>query len=197
MKIFCCRMLAAVILSGMIIPGQLAGQNTARPEKVLVPEQQELQQRIKSYMLHREALQKLAAKAFDAETVREKVGDCKDFNTTREIEICLGKEAGITEANYLEFTAAIRELLSLTYPESSQQRSSEPTGTPPDAESMVKEFNALQAAWQQYRKIGTTAAYNQYKGGSIAPVSSAMMSQELVRSHMRELSSIYDGPLHR
>jgi uncharacterized protein YecT (DUF1311 family) len=196
MRIFSCRVLAALLLSSLIVPGQLNGQNTARQEKVLTPEQQELQRKIKNYAVQREALQKKAAKAFDAETDREKAGDCKNANTTRDIEICLGKETEITEANYSAFTGAIRELLSLTYPESSPQATSGPTGTPTDAEDLVKEFDALQTAWEQYRKIGATAAYNQYKGGTIAPVSLAMMSQELVRSHMRELSSIYDGSLH-
>jgi uncharacterized protein YecT (DUF1311 family) len=197
MKIFPCRVPAALLLSALIISGPLNGQNTTRPEKVLTVEQQEFQRKIASYMVQRQTLQKKAAKAFDAETDREKTGDCKDAATTRDIETCLGKEAEITEANYSAFTGAIRELLSLTYPESSQQVTPGPTGMPPSAEDLVKEFDALQTAWQQYRKIGATAAYNQYKGGSIAPVSFAIMDQELVRSHMRELSSIYDGSLHR
>ncbi|HEY4838484.1 MAG TPA: hypothetical protein VIH72_07760 [Candidatus Acidoferrales bacterium] len=196
MKIFFCRALAALVFSALIIPGQLTGQDTTQPENAPTPEQ-ELQRKISSYMFQREALQKKAAKAFDAETAREKAGDCKDARTTRDIEICLEKESEITETNYSEFTGGIRELLSLGYPETAEPAAAGPTGTPPTTEDLVKEFDALQSTWQQYRKIGTTAAYNQYKGGSIAPVSSAMMGQELVRSHMRELSSIYDGSLHR
>jgi len=197
MKIFSCRVFAAVLLSAMIIPGALNGQNATRPKKVLTPEQQEFQRKIASYMIQREALQKQAAKAFDAETAREKAGDCKNASTTRDIETCLEKDTEITETNYAAFTGAIRELLSLSYPEISGPAASVPTGAPPNAEDLVKEFDALQTAWQQYRKIGTNAAYNQYKGGRLAPVLSATISQELVRSHMRELSSIYDGPLHR
>ena len=197
MKILFCRMLAALLLSAMIIPGALTGQNTTRPKKVLTPEQQEFQQKVARYMIQRKTLQEQAAKAFDAETAREKAGDCKNASTTRDIETCLGKETEITETNYSAFTGAIRELLSLSYPEFSRPDESEPTEAPPNAEDLVKEFDALQTAWQQYRKIGINATYNQYKGGRLASVLSATMSQELVRSHMRELSSIYDGPLHR
>jgi uncharacterized protein YecT (DUF1311 family) len=197
MKIFSCRLLAAVLLCALIIPVQLTGQNTTRPKKVLTPEQQEFQRKVASYMVQRQALQKQAAKAFDAETAREKAGDCKNASTTRDIETCLEKETAITETNYAAFTGAIRELLSLSYPEFSGPAASDTTKAPPNAEDLVKEFDALQTAWQQYRKIGTDATYNQFKGGRLAPVLSATMSQELVRSHMRELSSIYDGPLHR
>jgi uncharacterized protein YecT (DUF1311 family) len=191
------RVLTGVLFSAMIIPGSLTGQNSARPKKVLTPEQQEFQRKVASYMIQRKALQEQAAKAFDAETAREKAGDCKNVGTTRDVETCLGKETEITETNYSAFTGAIRELLSLSYPEFSGPAASIPTEAPPTAEDLVKEFDALQTAWQQYRKLGTNAEYNQYKDGRLAPVLSATMSQELVRSHMRELRSIYDGPLHR
>jgi uncharacterized protein YecT (DUF1311 family) len=197
MKIFSCRVLAVVLMCALIIPGQLTGQNTTRPKKVLTPEQQEFQRKVASYMVQRKALQEQAAKAFGAEAGREKAGDCKSASTTLDIETCLGKETEITETNYSAFSGAIRELLSLSYPEFPQPAASVPTEAAPNAEDLVKEFDALQNAWQQYRKIGTSAAYNQFKGGTLAPVSSAMISQELVRSHMRELSSVYDGPLHR
>ncbi len=191
------HVLAAVLLLTMIIPGALTGQNTARPKKVLTPEQQEFQQKVASYMIQRKSLQEQAAKAFDAEMAREKAGDCKNVSNTRDIEICLGKETEITETNYSAFTGAIRELLSLSYPEFSRPDASVPTEAPPNAGDLVKEFDALQTAWQQYRKIGINATYTQYKGGRLATALSATMSQDLVRSHMRELSSIYDGPLHR
>lgn len=197
MKKLSYRVLAAVLLSATIIPGPLTGQNTPRPKKVLTPEQQEFQRKVSSYMVQRKALQEQAAKAFDAETAREKAGDCKSASTTLDIETCLGKETEITETNYSAFTGTIRELLSLSYPEFPQPAASVPTEAPPNAENLVKEFDALQTAWQQYRKIGTNAAYNQFKGGTFAPVSSATTSQKLLRSHMRELSSIYEGPLHR
>jgi uncharacterized protein YecT (DUF1311 family) len=197
MKIFSCRLLIAVLLAALIIPGQLVGQNTTRPKKVLTPGQQEFQRKVASYMIQRKTLQEQAAKAFDAETARQKAGDCKNASTSRDSETCLENSTEMTETNYSAFTGAVRELLSLRYPEFSGTAASVPTEESPNAEDLVKEFDALQTAWQQYRKIGTDATYNQYKEGRLAPVLSATMSQELVRSHMRELSSIYDGPLHR
>src|SRR5579862_6224054 len=133
MKIFSYRVLAAILLSAMIIPSVLNGQNTTRPKKVLTPEQQEFQRKVASFMVQRKALQEQAAKAFDAETAREKVGDCKNASTTLDIETCLGKETEITETNYSAFTGAIRELLSLSYPEISGPAASPPTDAPPSA----------------------------------------------------------------
>lgn len=197
MKTMFRRVLAPMLLSVLVIPGQLPIQNSTRPKKVLTPEQQELQKRFKSYRAQREALQMEAAKAFDAEAARGKSGDCKNASDTRGVEICLAKEGEITEANYSAFTRAIRELLNLAYPSSNQPATSGPTGTPPDTDDLTREFDNLQIAWQQYRKIGTSTGYDQYKGGTLAPVFSIEVDQELVRSHMRELSFIYDGLLHR
>ncbi len=189
------RALAVLLLSALIVPAQLAGQDTTRSKKVLTPEQQELQKKFKSYLAQRKELQKQAAKAFDAEAVRTKVGDCKTPSNTRHSETCLDKESEITEKNYSAFTGAIRELLVLTSPDSAQPAASGPTGTPPSTEERIRELDNLETAWQQYRKIGTTAAFSQYKGGTHAPVFSMEASQELVRSHMRELNFIYDDLL--
>jgi len=191
------RLLAPTFLSVLLIPGLIAGQNASIPKKVSTPEQQESQSKFKNYMARREALQKKAVQAFNAEAARGKNGDCKNSGNTRAAEICLEKESETTQKNYSIFTETVRELLSLRNPESDQPAVSGPTGIPPSAEEFAREFDNLQSAWQQYRKIGTAAAYDQYKGGTAAPVSSIEADQELVRSHMRELNFIYDGLLHR
>jgi uncharacterized protein YecT (DUF1311 family) len=196
MKSSCLRVLAPILLSVLIIPWQLAGQDTTKPKKESTPEQKELQQKIKGYMVQRGALQRQAAQAFDAEIDRGKVGECRNATNTRDIEICLEKENEITERNYSAFTKAIRELLSLAYPATDQPPASGPTGMPLDAEGLTRELDSLQAAWQQYRMVVKTAAYDQYKGGTLAPVSSMEADLELVRSHMQELNFIYDGLLH-
>jgi hypothetical protein len=196
MKTSSCRMLAAVLLAAVMIPGQLAGQNTPQPKKVLTPEQQERQEKFKSYLAQRKELQKRAAQAFDTESGRARAGNCKNAGNTRDIEECLEKESEITEKNYAVFAGAVRELLALASPESAQPTSPGPTGTPPSAEERTREFDSLQGAWEQYEKIGTAAAYGQYKGGSHAPVFSMEAKQNLVRLHMRELSFIYDDLLH-
>ncbi len=128
MKKLSYRVLVGALLSMMIIPGAATGQNTTRPKKVLTPEQQEFQRKVASYLIQRKALQEQAAKAFDAEIAREKAGDCKNASSTLDIETCLGKESEITETNYLAFTGAIRELLSLSYPEFSRPAASVASG---------------------------------------------------------------------
>jgi uncharacterized protein YecT (DUF1311 family) len=190
-------LLAGILLPALVISGRPAGQESTKPRKVLTPAQQEHQEKFRSYMAQRQALQRRAVQAFDAETARAKTDACKSDSTTRGIEICLEKEIGITEKNYSAFTGAIRELLSLDYPSSDPSATPGPTGTPLSAGTLANEFDALQNAWEQYRKLGTATAYDQYKGGSIAPVVSAEVNQELVLSHMRELNSIYEGLLHR
>jgi len=139
---------------------------------------------------------KKALQALNAETLRGKIGDCKNPANTRAAEICLEKESETTKKNYSTFADAIRELLALRDPASVQPAASGPTGTPLSAEELTREFDNLQSAWQQYRTLGSGAAYNQYKGGTEAPVFSAEADQELLRAHMRELSFIYDGLLH-
>jgi hypothetical protein len=191
------RLLAPTFLSVLVISGQLAAQNTTRPKKVLTPEQQEIQAKFKNYFAQRKVLQKQAAQAFDAESARAKAGDCKNVNNTRDSEICLQKESEITEKNYSAFTGAIRALLSLAPPESGQPLVSGPTGTPPDAAALTLDFDNLQTAWDQYRKIAAKTAYDQYKGGTAAPVFSVEADQKLLRSHLRELNFVYDGLLHR
>lgn len=191
------RLIALMCLPVLLTPALLAGQNTAAPKKALTPDQQESQLKFRNYLAQREALQKKAMRAFTAEAARGKSGECKHAGNTRAAEICLEKESEITAKNYSTFTEAIRELLVLPNPQSDQPAASAPTGTPKSAEELTREFDDLQSAWQQYRKLGTAAAYDQYKGGTGAPVFSIETDQELVRSHMRELNTIYDGLLHR
>ena len=109
-------------------------------------------------------------------------------------QICLEKASKVTDANYATFTGAIREILALVDPDSPE---SGPTGMPPMADESVQEFDALQSTWEQYRKIATDAAYDEYKGGTYAPVFDEEVDQKLIRAHMRELDYIYDGALHR
>jgi hypothetical protein len=189
--------LTAMCATVLMIPGLLAAQDTTKPKKVLAPEQQEAQLKFKNYLAQRQALQKKALQALNAETLRGKIGDCKNPANTRAAEICLEKESETTKKNYSTFADAIRELLALRDPASVQPAASGPTGTPLSAEELTREFDNLQSAWQQYRTLGSGAAYDQYKGGTEAPVFSAEADQELLRAHMRELSVIYDGLLHQ
>ena len=126
---------------------------------------------------------------------REKTGDCKDTRSTLDTEICLEKESKISESNYRAFTGAIRQLLSLTYLQLNPSYAPGPTGQPLNADERLREFDTLQSAWENYRKIAVDSAYNQFKGGTHAPVFAAVTDQLLVRTHMRELDSIYISAL--
>jgi hypothetical protein len=66
-----------------------------------------------------------------------------------------------------------------------------PTGTPPTAAESVAEFDRLEAESSQYRQHAVTAAYNQFKGGSEAPVFAQEAEQRLLRLHLQALAFVY------
>jgi len=163
--------------------------------KVLTPEQQEYQKQYGAFVDQRRTLQGQAQKAYNDEMAREKNDPCNAESTTRGSEECLGRESKLTDANYAAFTGAIRDILALTAPQIGSGPISGPTGMPVSSEEQVKEFDALQAAWQRYRDLVPKTAYDQFKGGTLAPVFDGECTQQIVRSHMRELNQIYGGPI--
>jgi hypothetical protein len=164
--------------------------------KVLTPEQQEYQKEFQVFMDQRHALQAKAQKAYNDETAREKNDPCDAESTTRGAEECLSRESQLTESNYEAFIGAIRDLLALKAPQIGPGSTSGPTGMPVSSDEQVKEFDTLQSAWQQYRDLVPKTAYDQFKGGTLAPVFDGECSQMIVRSHMRDLNKIYGGPIH-
>jgi hypothetical protein len=191
-----------IVLSAPFLLGQ--DQTTAAPpapphHKVLTPEQQEYQKQFSVFMEQRRALQSKAQKAYNDEMAREKNDPCNAESTTRGSEECLGRESKLTDANYAAFTTAIRDILALKAPQFGSGPATGPptgpTGTPLTSDELVKEFDALQSAWQQYYGLISKTAYDQYKGGTLAPVFDGECSQMIVRSHMRELYMMYEGPI--
>jgi hypothetical protein len=164
--------------------------------KVLTPKQQEYQKQFSAFMEQRHTLQAMAQKAYNDEMAREKDDPCDAENTTRGAEECISRESKLTESNYSAFTGAIRNLLALKAPQIGPGPISGPTGMPLNSDERVKEFDGLQAAWQQYRDLVPKTAYDQFKGGTLAPVFDGECTQKIVRSHMRELNQIYGGPIH-
>ena len=118
-----------------------------------------------------------AKAAFEREMAREKAGDCRDATTTYADNMCLEKESKTSAANYAEFSAAVRALLGAASP-------------------AQKEFDLAQAAWQKYRDLQCSAAFDLYKGGTIAPSAEGRCDLMLMRSHMRELEAVYHGTLN-
>ena len=122
---------------------------------------------------------------------REKAGDCKNASSTYEAVICLGKEGRITTVNYEAMTRSLRALLALADADAPTTVIG-PTGKALTPAQQAAEFDVLQQKWEVYRKTVESAAYDQFKGGTEAPVSNALADQMVVRSHMKELASIYD-----
>ena len=172
-----------------------ANPSTPPHHKVLTPEQQEYQKQFSAFMDQRRTLQSQAQKAYSDEMAREKNDPCDTEKTTRGSEECLSRESKLTDANYTAFTNAIRAILALKGPQIGSSSISGPTGLPLTSEEFVKEFDRLQAAWQQYRDIVPKTAYDQFKGGTLASVFGGECTQQIVRSHMRELNQIYGGPI--
>ncbi|MGB9458462.1 MAG: hypothetical protein WCB12_20605 [Bryobacteraceae bacterium] len=91
-------------------------QAPSRPKKVLTPEQEALQQQMKQVGAERESLRAKAKEAFEQEMAREKAGDCPDAHNTYEFNMCYQKAIAVTEQNLKTYEEAIRDLLSLQYP---------------------------------------------------------------------------------
>jgi hypothetical protein len=163
--------------------------------KVLTPEQQEYQKQFQVFLKQRQALQAEAQKAYTDEMGREKNDPCNAEASTLGAEECLSRESKLTDADYTAFTKAIRAILALKAPQIGPANVPGPTGTPLTSEEFVKEFDKLESAWQQYRDLVPGTAYDQYKGGTLAPVFDGECSQQVVRSHMRELNQIYGGAI--
>ncbi len=151
---------------------------------------------IANWQNQRANLRKQAQTALAAESARESTGDCPDANTTRAQEQCLTAEHTKTEANYAVFVQAIRSMLALAYPTPPGQKPiSGPSGTPLTSDELLAEFDRLEAESKQYREHATKAAYDQYKGGTLAPVFSMEATQKLLRLHMHEIAFLYGNLL--
>jgi len=196
--------LALLALCGLLVPAQVlpaqqpAQNNTApKPHNVFTPEQKAYQQQYRQFDEERMKLLAQGKQAYEAELAREKAGDkageCKDANSTYDWNICLGRDATITEANYTAFTTAIRAILALRAPTFPGEYANVAgmTGQSPTSEEDVKEFDTLESLWRKYLDRATSAAFDQFKGGTLAPSFEVQCRRDLMRSHMHELHLIY------
>lgn len=169
-----------------------ATQQQTHPKKVLTPEQQEYQQKSKQINAERKTLRADAKEVFDTEMAREKAPECPDAQTTVDIEICLGQESDITQANFQKYINAIRSMLGLKEPvfPGAQQTSSTPGQLSPD--QFVPEFDQTEKTWESYRDAECTAAFHQFFGGSGGPPAQVECQLKMTRERMRDLNSVYN-----
>jgi hypothetical protein len=196
--------LALLALCGLLVPTQVlpaqqpAQNNPApKPHKVLTPEQMAFQQQYRQYDEERRKLLAQGKQAYEAEIARERAGDkageCKDAGSQYDWNLCLGRDAAITETNYTAFATAIRAILALKAPvwPGEGTNTAGVTGQSPTSEEDVKEFDTLESLWRKYLNSATSAAYKQFDGGTGAPSFEMQCSRDLMRSHMHELHLIY------
>jgi hypothetical protein len=113
-------------------------------------------------------------------------------------EVCLNTEAENTQSNFEIYLRATRALLALKNPgESAGPPVNGPTGTPLTREQQRQQLDNVEAAWHDYSKSACDAAYDLYKGGSIAPVIEIDCQQRLLRSHLRDLEALYGNYFSR
>jgi hypothetical protein len=193
------RMSILILCSMLGLPlVSLGQQSPTRPKKVLAPEQQACQQQGREIYAELQRLRARAKQAFDAEMEREKSGDCPDAKNNYEFKMCYAKEVGITDGNLRTYEGAIRDLLGLKNPNlTGQQPVAGPAGPVLTPEEDVSEFDHLEQLWHTYLDTASTAAFHQFGGGTGGPAFEMETHLRLVRSHMRELDSVYDGLLRR
>lgn len=165
-----------IILMLLAMPGLGTGQQT-RLGKVLTPEQRAMQEHMRELDTERQRLRATAKAAFDAEMAREKSGDCPDARNTYEFNVCFGEQAGIANQNLKTYESAIHDLLGLKYPDREGPQ--------------VAEFDRLEQLWHAYLNAAATGAFHQFEGGTGGPSFEMETHLRLVRSHMRELDTLY------
>jgi uncharacterized protein YecT (DUF1311 family) len=192
--------LGAIILIAIFSNHQCSGQqDTAKPKKVLTPEQIAYQREWKVYMVKRQSLQAGAKQIFDSEMAREKAGDCPGANSTYDFNVCYGKESATTEQNLQSYEGIIEGLLG-PQPQMPGQIDTNmpgPAGPSFTPKQHSDEFDHVEQSWREYRKAACTAAFHQFDGGTGGPSFEGECELKLTRDHMRELDMIYGGDLHR
>ena len=141
------------------------------------------------YSRQLQELKKSGRAAYSNEEKREKAGDCPKAATTYDINVCLGDELDKTTANLKTYTDSLRSVEDLSSPGAEDETG--PTGKPPTRDERIKEFDKVEAAWHAYYDAQCSAAYNAYKGGTIAPAMQLTCRLQLTRDRLHELESIY------
>ena len=197
------RRLLAAILCGCVSVSLLFAQQTAKPKKVLTPEQKVHQQQWNDYLAKHIEQQEQAKQILDTETAREKAGDCPDAHSRRDFEDCYGKLVSVTDEALKGYQELIRKLLAPgpEMPGQADADAKQPVvgvaGRVLSSGQMTTEFETVEQSWQHYRETACTAALHQFGGGSGGPSFELECQLRLARDHFANLSMIYEGALRR
>jgi uncharacterized protein YecT (DUF1311 family) len=168
-----------------------------RPKKVLTPEQLVYQQTEKDYNAKLDKLRVDASVAYSAELVREKAPECPDANNTYDMNMCLGHEMELTDANYKAFTTALRAMLSAPEPVMPGEHTpyDGPTGQAATPATNTAAFDAAESAWQSYAKAECSAVDTLWRSGTIVNAMVGECSLRMARSRLHELDNAYEMKL--
>ena len=108
--------------------------------------------------------------------------------TTYDINMCLAKEVEVTTANYKAYTSALRSAEALSSPGESETG---PTGKPLTPAQRSQNLDTVESAWNTFYEAQYSAAFDAYRGGTIAPSIQLNCNLQLIRDRMHELESIY------
>jgi uncharacterized protein YecT (DUF1311 family) len=183
--VFVCGVLSLLCQTEHQATNQESGSTTKSPVNngALSKEQQD-------FFAKLDMFKKQGRMAFENEMAREKTGDCPKSVSTYDMSMCLNQELEKTTANYQSYVGALRSVQGLKTPGETFEKG--PSGKPLSEEERVTEFDGVEATWQAYQKAQCTAAYDAYKGGTIAPIMELTCHVRLIRDHMHELEDIYD-----
>ena len=164
-----------------------------RPRKVLTPEQIAYQTQLKTYNAERLHLRDAANAAYVAEIAREKAGDCPNVTTTYDINVCIGRKADTTRANYKAFTTALRAMLDLLDPAvpGEDKPYIGPTGPAATPATNTAAFDKAEAAWQTYETAECNAVDTFWRGGTIVNAMVGECDLRQTRNRLPELDTVY------
>jgi uncharacterized protein YecT (DUF1311 family) len=180
------RSLIALLIFAIAVAGHSVGGQTpanSPPSKAVLAKERQ------NFFAQLAAFKKSGRAAYSDEMIREKAGDCPHASSTQDTVTCLRQEIERTTTNYPTYLDALRSVEGLTNTGETSAGTAE--SQPLSAEESVKEFDNVEAAWQTYRKAQCSAAYDAYRGGTIAPIMELTCQLSLMRGRMRELENIY------
>jgi uncharacterized protein YecT (DUF1311 family) len=136
----------------------------------------------KAYTAKQNVLRARGSEALAAEYAREKNDPCKEEQSNNGRDACLDTDLHVTETNFGTYAKAIGDLLRLRDPDD------------PDAASYPDRSKGLDRAellWVRYRDNQCKTVSDGSFGGTIQTQISLTCRQDLTRTHMHELASLY------